>query len=123
MAAPFVDLTGVVTHVPATVSGKHNGLVTLQIINDGNITATGNLSIDLQASTDGTLAGATMDLGTVARRVAILPEHRLTLQLLETFPATGGPYYIVANIDPNNTFDDANLTNNIFASSTAVKIT
>jgi hypothetical protein len=122
VAAPFVDLTGVVTHVPAMVSGKHTGVVTLQIINDGNVAAAGNLAIDLQASPDGTLASATADLGTVTRHVSILPGHRLTLQLPETFPATGGTYYVVANLDPNDTFADSNLTNNIFASTTAVKI-
>jgi len=122
-AAPFIDLAGSVFHVPATVKAGRKGVVTLSLVNNGNIVATGNLSIDLQASPNGTLGAAgSIDLGAVTRHVSIQPGRQLVLQFVETFPTTGGPYFIVANLDTANVFNDSNLSNNVFASATAVTL-
>ena len=121
--SPFVDLSGAFARVPTTVKAGRKGTVTLTLTNNGNIAATGNLPIDLQASPDGSLGSAgSVDLGTVTRHVSIQPGKHVTLSLVETFPSTGGPYFVLADVDPNNTFNDSDLSNNVFASQTAVNL-
>jgi len=123
VAAPFIDLQPLIVHAPASYKAGKALHVTVTLINNGNVAASGPLAIDLQASTDGAIDSTSIDLGTITRpHVVIKPGKKLVVTLIETFPSTGGPYFIVADVDPNDTFDESTVANNVLASVTAVKL-
>jgi hypothetical protein len=122
-AAPFVDLQPIGIHVPASAKAGRKGLLSVTLINNGNTAAGGNLSIDLQASSSGAIDGTSIDLGTIIRHVLIQPGRKLTLELSAPFAAPAGTYFIIANADPADSFNESTLSNNLLASHTALKLT
>jgi hypothetical protein len=126
VADPFIDLSDSVSIVsPADDSvlpGKAAGL-SIEVFNNGNIPATGPLLIDL-----GLTAGLTPDVNTIQTDIeeAVVPAgttsphihiaaggHQI-LHVNEKVPVgfTPGTYVWEASIDPANTFNESNTTNN-----------
>lgn len=122
---PTVDITGAFVHVPATAKAGHNVTVSLAISEDGNVPVSAALPVELFASADGVLDTNSIDLGTLSRHVSIQPGRKTLLLLREMLPASLPPnsYMLFATLDPNNTLNDANLSNNTFASATTMNVT
>lgn len=116
-----VDLSGAFAHIPTSVKAGHKGTVVLTVAQGGNITAAGALEIHLTATDTST--NTVVDLGTVTRTVRIAAGRHVSESIPLTFPTSGGPFLLTATLDPNNTFNDVNLSNNTFSSSVAVTLT
>jgi hypothetical protein len=124
VAAPFIDLQPLLIRAPAAIKAGKKGPVSVTLINKGNVAANGILSIDLQASTDGAINSNSIDLGTVVRSILIEPGKKAVLSLPGiSFPNTRGSYYIVASIDPSNTFNESTLSDKSLSSATTVRLT
>jgi len=111
----FVDLgTSFPPHKAGTFSVGQNGVEIVTVTNFGNVAASGVLTIDMSAvsaSSTPTPAGTLLAFN-----------HNINLGpgLSETFkikvPLSGlsaGTYNFVADVDPNNTFSESTLTNNL----------
>jgi cyclophilin family peptidyl-prolyl cis-trans isomerase len=118
---PFVDLSGSFGKLTALKAG-HNSTITIDVMQNGNIPVNSSLPIDIIASASGTVGAAdNIDLGTVAKHVSIKPGKKVVVQLTEAIPAGfTGTHFLIAVIDPNNTLNDTNLTNNTFVSAIAI---
>jgi peptidyl-prolyl cis-trans isomerase A (cyclophilin A) len=117
---PQIDLAVSVARFTATAkSGKHFN-ETIKITNDGNIPATGTLPIVVETSPDGNVADATV-LTTITRKINLAANRSLVIPLPLVAPASGTDYLIFV-IDPNNTFSDVNLSNNLVVSALPLTI-
>lgn len=119
--AAFVDLTGAFTSSPRTgIAAGRRILLPVLITNAGNIQAKGSLDIDVVASS----STATVDLGTVTKRIVINPARRQALLLVEVTPTTmpAGSYTLTGTVDPNHVFNDPTVTNNTFTSAIPLTI-
>jgi uncharacterized delta-60 repeat protein len=109
---PFIDLSGSLGRPPTVKSGR-SGLVSLTLMNSGNVAATGLLPIDVLASADGMLDASSIDLGTISKRINIPAGRKIALPLLVPFSSVApGSYVLIARLDPTNTLGDANPANN-----------
>ncbi len=117
---PTVDLAPVKLIVPTTARISRSTVVRVIVENNGNTAAIGPLMIDLQASTTRAIDTNSLDLGIDSRHVAIGAGRKIILSLPVMLPTTGGPYFIVANVDPGNTFAETTLGNNEAVSAAAI---
>jgi hypothetical protein len=118
--AAFVDLTGAFRSSPRTVVPGRRILLPVLVTNAGNIQAKGSLDIDVVASS----SDATVDLGTVTKRIVINPARRQAVLLVEVTPTSmpAGTYTLTGTVDPNHVFNDTTVTNNTFTSAIPLMI-
>jgi Glucose / Sorbosone dehydrogenase len=120
VAAPTIDLAPLSLTTATKPKPGKKGSIRVTITNNGNIPATGPLAIDLQASASGLIDANSLDLGTITRHIALPANKKITLLLSVTFPTIPGPFFIVANVDPQNTFIETTLANNQLASANTI---
>jgi hypothetical protein len=113
---PTIDLSPLVVTPPVNAKPGKKGVSRVTITNTGNIPAVGNLAIDLQASISGAIDSSSIDLGLTTKHIAIGPNKKAVVSVPATFPSTGGPFFIVANVDQQNTFSEISTTNNQLSS-------
>jgi hypothetical protein len=108
----------------------HNGLVghrlpvTVDVTNDGNVLARGNLAVNFGESTD--MSGSSpANLATLSKHISIRPGKTQVLHFLVTLPLgiPTGNQFIVANVDPMDVYNDPNLLNNIGVSGSPITVT
>jgi uncharacterized repeat protein (TIGR03803 family) len=118
VAPPTIDLSGafVGTSTPAK-NGRTT--VTFTVTENGNVPATGPLTFDIGSSPDGLLSDATL-LSTLTRRINIPAGKSARMTVALTLPA--GTYSLLMLLDPQNAFNDVNLANNAFATSSMVTV-
>ena len=92
--------------------------VPLTISNSGTISAAGAISIEFMASPDGTVDNgallATVSNVSINLKAGASKVFKETLIVPPSPPA--GDYYLLALIDPKDTFDDSNTANNLVVS-------
>ena len=119
---PTIDLSGGFAFFPSSAKAGKKTHVTLGITNYGSVVARGSLPVEIFSSTSGALDSTAVLLDQIARPVAIQPGKSTKLVVVIPTPTTAGSYYLIAVLDPQNTFNDVSLTNNIFVSGEAVAI-
>jgi subtilase family serine protease len=115
IAEPTVDL-GVEFSKNKLVKVKpgKNDTATLVITNTGNVTASGTLSLNLVASTDGLLDTLDLALASIAnRKIKIGAGKSISLSVKFTAPAdlTAGSYDLIASISADTTTADSDSAN------------
>ncbi len=121
VAAPSADLAATSLAAPASILvGKKVG-ATLVVKNDGTIPAIGPLLIVLYSSLTGVIDQNAVELKSVTRRINLRPRQSVRIPLRKILTAQiKGKFYLVANIDPANVFNDVALANNTIASNAIV---
>jgi fibronectin type 3 domain-containing protein len=117
VAPPQIDLTGVFFKVPLAEKIGKKQTVKITVTNQGTTAAVGLLPIVLDASTDGALDGSAVPILRISRPINLRPGKsvKLALSFVATSPIPTGSY-LIAQLDPANTFGDVNVANNTFAS-------
>jgi CARDB len=112
---PFVDLSDSIVRNGKTsvLPGQTSGGETVTIFNNGNVTATGTVKIEFQTSTSPDGSNPVF-IVTETEQIKIAPGksksfHNARKVALGTLP---GAYYTIATVDPGNTFDESDTTNN-----------
>ena len=120
VTAPTIDLEPLAVAPPSNAKPGNREVTRVTITNLGNVPAVGNLGVDLQASSSGTIDSSSIDLGTTSRHISVGPNKKATISVPAVFPSTGGPFYIVGYVDPANTFGETSIVNNQLASAFTV---
>ena len=122
VVAPVVDLTGSVVKAPLTAKAGKKFTVTLLIANSSaaNVPAVGLLPFDVETSPDGLLADAT-PLLSETHRISVKPGKSIRVTITATLVSSA---YLIVNLDPKHAAfpNDANLSNNVFATSRAITV-
>jgi hypothetical protein len=112
------DLTGAFINTPVpAVSGATR--LTFTISNAGNTTLTGPLAFNVDRSTDGLLADATV-ITNSSTSIVLKPGRSRRVSLRVTLPA--GSYFVLIQLDPQNTLHDVNLSDNTLVSASKVTV-
>lgn len=119
---PTVDLSGAFVTVPRTGKVGRRAIVGFKITNSGSITASGTLPVEIFASTTGSPDALAVSVANFSRQVAIGSGKTIRMQAVVTLPSSAAVYYMVGELDPQNTLSDVNLSNNIFASATTISL-
>jgi glucose/arabinose dehydrogenase len=119
LAPAFVDLSATLPAVTLSPPPRRRGLATLLVRNDGNVPATGALSVALVASTDQVLDAGDVSLDTFGGRIRIKPggTRRMRLRFAPAAGLVSGQYFVIATLDPNNGIAERNDGNNTAVSS------
>ncbi|HEV7299272.1 MAG TPA: S8 family serine peptidase [Tepidisphaeraceae bacterium] len=120
---PAPDLTAVVAapRLFTTLVPLDRGVVDVRVSNAGDLTFRAAVGVDVYMSTDQTLDGNDVLVGTMKpRRLAMRPDATKLLRIRMTVPAnTGeGTYYLLANVDPANTVVEKSEANNVAVDAT-----
>lgn len=122
-----VDLTAAVTlSAPGSGVIKTGGDVIFSVVvtNDGTTSATGKLLMDLGLSASSSGSSPT-SLKARSKKINLAAGASATLTFAEKVPDTltaPASYYGVADVDPNNTFNESDTSNNTAVSSAAVSV-
>jgi subtilase family serine protease len=117
IAAQNLDLAAAfaASQAVAVTPGQRRG-VAITITNLGNVTAIGNIALNLYASNGTTLNAATQQLlaSVPARKIKLKPGKSITLFVAFTAPQqAAGTYNLIASISPSTQLVDSNGTNNV----------
>ena len=123
VAAAHVDLAGSFVNVPSVVKAGRQGTVELLIANHGNVEASGRLAVNLFASNDQSLAGATEILASPGKTVHIKPGKSVKLSLEFPAGAASSRYFLVAQLDPGDVFHTVSRIDGVFASAAMITVT
>ncbi|HEY1684540.1 MAG TPA: choice-of-anchor tandem repeat GloVer-containing protein [Tepidisphaeraceae bacterium] len=119
VAPAEIDLSGSFVTQPVPGKGGKTKL-SLSVTNNGNTTASGPLSINIDSSSTQSTSGATV-ITPASKKINIKPNSKpAKISLPVTLPA--GTYFLVIQLDPDNAFNDTNLANNVFATTAAITI-
>lgn len=122
IVAPIINLSGGFVAVPRAAKAGRKSTVILGVTNYGTIPAIESLPINIFASTSATLDNSAIGLDQLIRRVLIPAGKSRRLLITIPIPPTPGTYYLIAELDPQNTLNDVNPPNNVFASGTTLAI-
>jgi hypothetical protein len=119
LAAPFIDLAASGIASVGTLAANKPASITFAVANDGNILAKSS-PIEILASPDGTVANGT-EIAEPTLLLNLSPNgiakhFRLSFRIPSNLPAN--TYVLVAVLDPNNTLNDPNLSNNVLVGTT-----
>lgn len=123
IAAAKIDLANAIAAVPAAGQVGKSISVTLEVTNDGNISAAGNLQIAFSASTASNGANP-FSLETVSTRINLAPGRTQAVHVKVSLPLgmPTGQLYLVSTLDPNDVFNDVDLANNTAISSSFITV-
>lgn len=118
VAAPFISLSGSVASLSETAKLGKNASAVVAVSNGGNVQASGILQVALSARPAGTTGSADVSLTTASAKIRILPGKSGSVHLHFLVPATlpAGSYSLVAQLDPANSFNEAQLPGPIVSS-------
>ncbi len=102
IAPPFTSLAGSDLSAPATLTAGRPATVTLDVTNNGNVTAKGKSTVALYLSTDGTVAGGGTAVATDPLVLGLAPGKSKPYKLKFTVPSATGTYTLVAVLDPDD---------------------
>jgi hypothetical protein len=122
IVAPTVDITGSIVKAPTTVKAGATAPLTFTISNSSsaNVAAVGTIQIQFDTSADGLLSDATT-VASTSKRLNLKPGKSMKVTFSVTLSKTG---FVLVNLDPGNAVfkNDANLANNVFATSQAITV-
>ncbi len=120
---PFVDMSGVFASSPLTLTDGRKAVAAITVSDLGNIPASHPLSIALFVRPVGTTGSADIPLPTVTQSLRLKPHQARTVKLKFVVPPAlpAGVYTLVAQLDPANTFQDPDLSNNTAVGATPLK--
>jgi hypothetical protein len=111
VALPFVELSGSNLTIVNVKPGKKS-TATVEVTNNGNTPATGTLGVAISARPAGTTGEADSIVQLVSAKINIKPmataKVRLSFLIPPSLPAQA--YSLIAQLDPNNTFNESVLT-------------
>jgi hypothetical protein len=111
-----IDLSGTFTTAKPGRAGKPLNAV-IRITNNGNVSAVGKLPIVVDTSMVPDLDSSAVMAIAPTRAINIRAGKSLVLKLARLIaPATPGTYYLIVQLDPNNTLADTNTANNTLVS-------
>jgi hypothetical protein len=117
VAPPFVMLAAPAIVPPKSVKPGKKTSAVVTITNSGNIPATGLLEVVLTARPPGTSGSADIPIQTVSEKIKIAPNKSgkvgVTFLVPNTLPV--GTYSLVAQIDPNNAFNESSVPDPIIS--------
>lgn len=118
LAQPFIDLRATVDRPTGALTPGGAGLVTVNVINDGNVQLTRPVTISLAASTDATADPADAVITSFTKRLSLKPGATKATPIRFNFPAglTAGTYFVTATIDPLGEIPETSKSNNTAAS-------
>ena len=125
---PYVDLVADVINADLPNIGVPNDTISFQvpIKNIGNIPANGKIDVDFYLSVDGTVDPGTDVLIKSLRNVSIKlgPDGQRVLSATAKVPASilGGTFFVLADIDTNNTVEELDDSNNSAASDNFMEV-
>jgi len=124
---PFVDLTSQIIKLPgsAVETGWRLSRMIVQVTNQGNVTASGKVAIEVFISVDGQLDETATPVNvSLPRSVHIKPGGSTTLAVY--FSALSdvdpGQYYLLARVNPGRGIVDRNVANNLAVSVVPVQV-
>jgi len=124
----FVDLSGQFGLITfrQNITAGNLGIMLMSVANNGNVTATGQMDLELWATSDGTLDG-TGDylLKTLTnQRLYARPNSSQLYFAILTFPNTvpAGDYQFAVKIDSSSDITETDETNNIFLSNNSYTV-
>lgn len=119
---PTIDLSGSFGSVPRAGKAGRKAIVTFKVTNSGTITANATLPVDIISSNTGSLDDTAVSIDDFTRHVVIAPGKTIVMRASLTLPNAAGAYYLIVELDPQNTLNDVNLSNNVFTSATTIAI-
>jgi hypothetical protein len=119
---PTIDLAGGVAALRSTAKAGGKTNVTLGVTNYGSIAANGSLPVEIFASTSGAIDASAILVDQFTQRVAIPAGKSRRLPVTIPLPTEAGNYYLIVVLDPQNTLNDVNLSNNTFVSGTTIAL-
>ena len=114
--APFVDLSGTFALRPSVVTrGGRPASVALSVLNAGNVTATGPLTISLSASTNADGTGGLVPLVSLTKGLKLKAGASKVFKLKFTAPPqlAAGSYFLTATLDGPGAIDESDEQNNV----------
>jgi len=118
VAAPHIDLSGAFSKTPVPGKGGKTNL-SFTVNNTGNSPAKGPLAFSILSSPDGQLADAA-PITTLTKTVNITPGKPTKVTANALLPA--GTYFLLIQLDPNDTFHDANPADNVISSASQIQV-
>ena len=125
MAPPFIDLTGTLGAIPASLAAGQRTRVALSVLNSGNVPAVGNITYRVLASADDAVSGDDIELALLPKRLSLKPGAKpRNVPLAFQVPATltAGTYRLLVQIDSASAIGESNETNNVAASGTTFTV-
>ncbi|CAA9436724.1 MAG: hypothetical protein AVDCRST_MAG64-3842 [uncultured Phycisphaerae bacterium] len=118
LAQPFLDLRATVGRPSGATTPGGAGLVTVNVINDGNVQLTRPVTIRLAASTDASADPADPVITTFTKRLSVKPGATKATPVKFNYPAglAAGTYFVTATIDPLGEIAETSKSNNTAAS-------
>ena len=116
------DLAAVVSgRLPAAVIGGNRGAGVVRVTNGGADPLAAPVTVRVFLSTDTVLDGSDQQAGTVTRQLRLRPGRSAPVKLRLVYPATAdGTYYLLAQVDPDNTVPEGNEANNVATSAATI---
>ena len=126
IALPVVDLVPTVGS-PARGSftiGRRTS-VPITIVNNGNVPASGIITIDLFASGDNLIDAGDLPLASVTKKIRLRNGQSRPIRVSFVVPAnlTAGEYFVTTNVDSAGVIQESDETNNTAVSSTPFQAT
>lgn len=123
----FVDLTSQIVQLPASAGGSGSPLsrLTVEVTNQGNVTASGKVATEVYLSVDGQLDETAIPLTvSLPRQVHLAPGGSTEISVrVPALPGAGsGQYYLLARVNPVQGIVDRDLTNNVSAATYPVQV-
>ncbi|MCP4712883.1 MAG: hypothetical protein GY869_30010, partial [Planctomycetes bacterium] len=114
------DLTGTISSVTASdpIVGGERATVTVEVVNDGNVKAEGDIDISYYLSTDATFDGGDALIDQLTENtISLNPDQTKSFSADLTLPEVQatGDYYVLAVIDSGDDVTESNEANNIAA--------
>ncbi len=125
IAAPFVDLSGVVTTpITGTLAAGQKTKTSITITNNGNVTASGLVDVALSGSTDQVLDAGDKLLALLGVKVKLKAGKSKKFNLKLTLPADmpAGSFFTAADIDSSNHLAESNDSNNTAVGATQFQV-
>jgi Tol biopolymer transport system component len=118
LAPPFVDLSGSLGAIPATLAAGQRVRLPFTIQNNGNVPAKGTISLKLLASADDEAGTGDSEIVTLIKRINLRPGKPKLLPLSFVMPSTiaAGDYKLLVQIDSGSAITETNEVNNVVAS-------
>lgn len=124
LAEPRIDLSGAFQTTPPSVKPGQTLKLLLTIFNSANVTAAGQLSVAVSATTDKTVDPVGQPVGTGRTRISVPPDEIRTYKLKLRVPSVfaAGSYYLLGNLDVDGAFAETNEANNPFPGFSTIQI-